>query len=241
MGLDIYVGSFTRYYAHQWETVIQKAAREQGVPVVTVLRQPESPDAIKDPAVINTGVLQWRDVMLQGLRATGSHVTELAWDERVETPYFTDKPGWDCFGALLILASHEQAVVPIFSSRYPKRLPDNWPKDFRLQGATAAGGRYSHLLGCEVWLPVDFPDPFEGPKPNAQASRFGSSIRLQQQLVELNERTYHGSASDLTAWRETVPEPADRTFDPMAKTGLAITIALVESANKNRLPMVLDY
>ncbi len=228
MGLDIYVGSFTRYYAHQWETVVQKAGREQGVQVVTMLRQAESPDAIKDPAIINTGVLQWRDLLLQGMRAAGSNVTALAWDEGLETPYFTDKPGWDCFGALLILASHEQAVVPVFSSRYPKKLPDSWQKDSRLQGATAAGGRYSHLLGCEVWLPVDLPDPFEGPRPNAQPCRFGSSIRLQQQLIELNGRTReaqttssHGDGTcrirptgHSTRWRRTVSPSRSGSSNP---------------------------
>lgn len=240
MGLDIYVGSFTRYYSHDWETVIQKAGRELDTPVV-ILRNQSQPDAITDPARVGEVVKQWRDLLLQGLRVAGSRIVSLDWDESPDAPYFTDKPGWDCFGALLILASHEQAVVPIFSSRYPKRLPDNWQKDFRLQGATAAGGRYSHLLGCEVWLPIDFDDSFEGPKPNAKPSRFGSSVRLHQQLMDLNQRTYKGIADDLTAWRRDVPDPADRTFEPMAKTGLAITLGLVESANKNRLPMILDY
>src|SRR5690348_5881597 len=172
MGLDIYVGSLTRYYAHDWETVIQKAGREQGTPVVIVRSQSE-PDAITDPAQVYQTVRRWQDLMLQGLRRAGSSIEKLDWDERADAPYFTDKPGWDCFGALLVLASHEQAVVPIFSSRYPKRLADNWQMDFRLQGATASGGRYAHLLGCEVWLPIDFPDPFEGPRPNATPARFG--------------------------------------------------------------------
>lgn len=240
MGLDIYVGSFTRYYAHQWETVIQKAGREQGIQVVTV-RQHESPDALKDPVAINSAVLQWRDLVAQSLRKAGANMTELSWDETLDAPYFTDKPGWDCFGALLILASHEQTVVPIFSSRYPKRLQDNWQKDFRLQGATAAGGRYSHLLGCEVWLPVDLPAPFDGPRPNAKPARFGSTLHLQEQLVELNQRTYGGSADDLAAWGRNMPAGEDRTFEPLAKTGLAITLTLVQQANEHRLPMVLDY
>ncbi len=240
MGLDIYVGSFTRYYSHDWETVVQKAGREQGKPVV-IVRSESQPAAITDPAQIHEAMLQWRGMLLQGLRQAGSRVENLDWDERADAPYFTDKPGWDCFGALLILASHEQAVVPILTSRYPKQLPGDWQKDTRLRGATAAGGRYAHLLGCEVWLPVDFPDTFEGPKPNAQPTRFGSSSRLQQQLIELNQRTYQGSEGDLTTWGRNMPDPADRTFAPMAKAGLAITLALVGAANQNRLPMLLDY
>lgn len=240
MGLDIYVGSFTRYYAHHWETVIQKAGREQGIQVETV-RQPESPDAIKDPVAINSAVLQWRDLVGQSLHGAGASMTKLSWDETLDAPYFTDKPGWDCFGALLILASHEQAVVPIFSSRYPKRLQDNWQKDSRLQLATATGGRYSHLLGCEVWLPVDLPDSFAGPRPNAKPARFGSTQHLQKQLTELNQRTYGGSPDDLAAWGRNMPPGEEKNFEPLAKTGLAITLALVQLANVHGLPMVLDY
>jgi hypothetical protein len=30
MGLDIYVGSLTRYYRRDWETIVQQAGRELG-------------------------------------------------------------------------------------------------------------------------------------------------------------------------------------------------------------------
>jgi len=31
MGLDIYVGPFARYYRGDWETVVARVAREQGI------------------------------------------------------------------------------------------------------------------------------------------------------------------------------------------------------------------
>lgn len=31
MGLDVYVGSLTRYYSGDWESVVEQAAREQGL------------------------------------------------------------------------------------------------------------------------------------------------------------------------------------------------------------------
>jgi len=33
MGLDVYVGPLTRYYSFEWETIIQRAGREQGLEV----------------------------------------------------------------------------------------------------------------------------------------------------------------------------------------------------------------
>jgi hypothetical protein len=241
VGLDIYVGSFTRYYAHDWETVVQQAGRLQGTPVV-VVRSDSSPDPLTDPSQIRSSVVQWRDLMLEALRGAGSQLTSLEWDERAEAPYFTDKPGWDCFGALLLLAAYEDAPKPLFGDRYLKELPPDWPKDGRLKRATASRGRgYSHLVGCEVWLPLDFKDPFDGPKPNAKMARFGSTLRLHEQLLELNRRTYDGTPGDLAAWRHEPPDPEDRSFEPMAKSGLAIVVALAEAANENRLPMLLDY
>src|SRR6266436_6378887 len=53
MGLDIYVGSLTRYYAGDWETVVQRHARETGVSV-RVVRSNESEDAVTDPQVIRS-------------------------------------------------------------------------------------------------------------------------------------------------------------------------------------------
>jgi hypothetical protein len=40
MGLDVYVGSLTRYYARDWETIVQKWGRESGTRV-EVLHQNE--------------------------------------------------------------------------------------------------------------------------------------------------------------------------------------------------------
>ena len=51
MGLDIYVGSLTRYYAREWESIAQQAAREMGVEF-QVIRQHDPPDAISDSAQI---------------------------------------------------------------------------------------------------------------------------------------------------------------------------------------------
>jgi hypothetical protein len=51
VGLDIYMGSLTRYYAREWESAAQQAAREMGVEF-EVIRQHDPPDAISDSAQI---------------------------------------------------------------------------------------------------------------------------------------------------------------------------------------------
>jgi len=53
MGLDVYVGSLTRYYTANWETVVQRTAGEQGIKCQTIRTNPEPPDKITDPVVVN--------------------------------------------------------------------------------------------------------------------------------------------------------------------------------------------
>lgn len=67
LGLDVYVGSLTRYYAHDWETAVQRLGCEQGIPVVIVRARPQSPDAITDPATIRSGVVTWRSNLNKAL------------------------------------------------------------------------------------------------------------------------------------------------------------------------------
>ena len=59
MGLDVYVGSFTRYYAGGWELVTAQAARELGAKF-EVIRKDDPPDAIRDPEKIRPIVIEWR-------------------------------------------------------------------------------------------------------------------------------------------------------------------------------------
>lgn len=78
MGLDIYVGSFTRYYAGDWDLAAARVARELGA-TFEVVRQHNPPDAIRDPEAIRSIVLEWRSGLAESL---ASHLPDpLDWDE----------------------------------------------------------------------------------------------------------------------------------------------------------------
>jgi len=242
VGLDVYVGSLTRYYAHDWETVIQRMGREQGIPVV-IERRDESPDAITDPAVIRDLILTWRSAMSHHLRQAGVIQGELDWSEDPLTLYFTDKPGTDCYGALHLLAAHEEEGKPLFGSAYPSTLRADWEKDPALKGRLRARTkpRYAHLYGCEIWLPHEIKDTFEAPSPGGKRVRMGSVFDLLRNLETLNERTFNGSGEERKRWAADMPSGADVGFEPKAKTGLAIRLELAAAAARERLPMLLDY
>src|SRR5512139_2610382 len=99
MGLDIYVGSLTRYFARDWKTILEQLAERGEIPEVRVVRASEPKDAIADPEQLRPTVLAWRQALSAGL---AEHLSApLDWDESATAPYFTDKPSWDCYGALL--------------------------------------------------------------------------------------------------------------------------------------------
>jgi len=241
MGLDIYVGSLSRYYAHDWETVIQRQGREQGIPVV-IQRANETEDAVTDPATIRELTLTWRFAMSAHLRQAGVIEQDLEWSEDPQTPYFTDKPG-ECFAALQVLAAYEERGKPLFGATFPKTLDPQWQQDSVWKGRVKAtlAPRYSHLYGIEFWLPADFSKTFEAPSPAGKRVWMGSVFHLLRQLEMLNERTYMGAPAELAHWRLEMPVGTDANFEPRAKTGMAIMLELASAAARERLPIVLDY
>ena len=171
MGLDVYVGGLTRYYSGQWETIVQRLAREDSLRVEMV-RPDNSPDAITDPGEVGSIVIAWRT----GLQKSLSQHTKvvLNWSEDFEAPYFTDKPAWDCYAALLLWASYDEHP----DSPRAAVAPDDWTTDpaYRLSTAPSFHSRYSHLISdTEMWLPVNLDFTFTAPDPAEKQMGIGSS------------------------------------------------------------------
>jgi hypothetical protein len=168
---------------------------------------------------------------------------DLDWPELPDSPYFTDKPDWDCFGAMTLLAAYEEEPKRRFGGRWPKNLSESWTRDPKLAARLSAQEppRYSHMYGCMAWIPVAFKSPIRGPMPGGAPILIGSSVALLEQLEQLNQQTYAGSPGDLARWRGEMPDGADSRFEPKAKAGLAIFLELTRLAVDHRLPMLLDY
>ena len=176
MGLDVYVGSLTRYYSGDWETIIQSLAHEGGVPVViervetrpntwgalgrllrlfrvpSPFRSSSGADRVTDPAAVRAGIIAWRAALTNTL---GNDLSgALDWDESDESLYFTDKPTWDGYAALALLAAH--AEHPEFA--WPEEVPEHWDQDPAWIASTAEGSRtrYRQILTPELWLPGAF-------------------------------------------------------------------------------------
>ena len=221
MGLDVYVGSLTRYYVESSADVVERIARHQGMEVSA------GQDAEE---VIRAAVVGWRDGLSRWLgdRLDGP----LDWDESGPAPCFTDKPGWDGYGGTLLLAAHdEHPELPA-----PAQVSADWPDDPAYQAASApgAGSRYHQLLTPELWLPCRFAFTVRTQDITGEEVELGSSMALLDQLELLSTRyRLDGRPPDPTA--------DGRSLSAAAGNGLAVLRRLAERSVINRLPMKLDF
>jgi hypothetical protein len=236
MALDVYVGSLTRYYAADWESVVDKTARERGRKAED--GQPRAAGAPnKDRERIQASVLAWRRTLGGAL---APHLAEpLSWNEAPEAPWFTDRPDWDGFGALVLWAAYaEQPTL-----RRPAALPKEWDEDAALVRSNAEGfrSRYSHLVrNVELWLPTTLDFTFEGEDVDGRRIIVGSPTTLRRQLGELNAATWKMEEDEIAALARGRP-PGRASLEVTARHAMAVMSELVRQAVQHRLPVKLDY
>ena len=222
MSLDVYVGSLTRYYVGNWQSVGDKTAQPGKIK--------------KDCERIGKAVLAWREVLGRSL---APHLGEpLGWDESEAAPWFTARPGWDGFGSLVLWAAY--AEHPILQRS--NALPEEWDDDPALVRSNAEDfrSRYSHLVrNVELWLPSAFEFTFEGEDVDGRRIIVGSSTTLGRQLGELNAATWKMDAGELVAL--TRRRPPGATLSVCARHAMAVITGLVRQAVEYRLPIKLDY
>lgn len=236
MALDVYVGSLTRYYAGDWESAADRTSRERSPK--TEAGQPRASAAPKkDRERIHASVLAWRRTLDEAL---ASHLAEpLAWNETPEAPWFTDRPGWDGFGSLVLWAAYAEQP----SVRRPVALPKEWDEDAALVRSNAEGfrSRYSHLVrNVELWLPTGLDFTFEGEDVDGRRIIVGSSTTLSRQLDALNVATWKMDDEEMRALARR-PLPGRGSLEVAARHAMAMMRGLARQAVQHRLPVKLDY
>ncbi len=239
MALDVYVGSLTRYYAGDWESITDRKGKRTRPARTQVARTKggrATSEAGKDSERIRRAVLAWRERMKRALQ---QHLGEtLDWPETAEAPWFTGRPGWDGFGSLVLWAAYAEQP----GLRRPAVLPEEWDDDPALMRSNADGfrSRYAHLVrNVELWLPPAFDFTFEGEDVDGRRIIVGSSITLGRQLGELNAATWKMDEGELTALAED--RPRGNGLESSARHALAVMTSLARRAVEHRLPMKLDY
>jgi hypothetical protein len=238
MGLDVYVGTLTRYYTRDWETIMQQYAREQGMPLKMV--RPDGsplPNDAPDLELVKAALDLWRGNLAQASR---QHVGEpITWEEWPDAPYFTDKPGFAAYSSLLLWAAYDDNP----DCRRPVKGVSNWTKDraFRRSNARKSQTRYPSLVqDVELWLPGEFSCVFEGPDIAGNKIVMGSVDSLCDELRTLNERTWRADEATIGAWSKEATDD-DAPLEAGARFGFAVFSELAGKAREHRLVMQLDY
>ena len=220
MGLDVYVGSLTRYYVEGPVDVLERIARHQGLPYG---------DGHEAEDVLRAAVVRWREGLSRWL---GDRLAApLDWDESAPAPCFTDKPGWDGYGGTLLLAAHDE--LPELPA--PPVVSADWPDDLAYQAATAlgAGSRYQQLLTPELWLPCRFEFTVRTRDVTGEEVELGSSVALLEQLERLAAR-YRLDG-------HPIDDGDGRSLTSAAGTGLSVLLRLATRSVRHRVPMMLDF
>jgi hypothetical protein len=236
MGLDLYVGPLTRYHLGDWLTIMQQIGAQNGMDV-QIVRANEEEDRETDPQVVYDAVQEWRQWFGDELGSP------LDWPEDPAQRYWTDKPDWDGFGAILLLAAYDER--PDLRPFTEARADD--PRDFSnapaYQAASAEPEMYFSLLsGAEWWLPFhEDVVVVEASAPTGHQLRMSSVRRLVAELQLLEARTNLFAGRDPAEFRVGPPESHDPTIEQLAQFGLAVTLQLAETALAHRQPLLLDY
>lgn len=244
MGLDVYVGPLTRYHRGDWLTIAQQVGREAGIDVRIVRAGPE-PDDPADASQVLDAVREWQSGLGGALGCAAD------WPEDSGLPYWTDKPDWDGFGSVMLLAAYDEQPA-LRPSAGPGVVEGHGhtddPREFHRSAAFVAASdgpvRYpTLLLGVEWWLPLATSPSrvFEVPRPTGEPARMGSVGGLLGELRLLAERTGVFADTDRDAVLRAGPPSSSESLEITGRYGLAVMLALAECASAYNQPLLLDY
>lgn len=257
MALDVYVGTLTRFHTGNWRPMIAQLSDghhpECGTIGRVVERVVDGQNRTSDGTVRNVEVKvnqhrlrpvssaqerieAWRREINRTLEARLPQPVE--WVESDCGEYFTDKVGWNPYGALLLWAAYDD---------HPElELPVEVPQDLSADPAYAASleegvpSRYPTLLRSDYWLPGNHPFVVEVESPAGAKITLGFTEALFNDLRRLNSRTWRASEWKLARWFRKAPRKGD-SLELNAKFAFTILYLLSREAVDRGLPMVLDW
>lgn len=238
--MDVYVGSLTRYTLGDWLTVVQQVGLAQGHQVQVLRPDVTGPT---DPTEVEGTVSAWQRELLEALGGG------TPWSEGPELPYWTDKPDWDGYGGLLLLAAYaERPDLAPSASRNPLRRgasdhPREFAKSEAFQAASKAPQRFKTLLiGTQWWLPVETGGrAFRAPGPDGETRMMAAVATLLVELRALSEVVGLTDREECDALRRAGPPPTSDDVVASGRYGLAVFLGLASKAYLERQPLLLDF
>lgn len=237
MALDLYAGPLTRYMLGDWENVVARSAREQGLDYQIVRPEGVEEEESASPEEVAEHVVQWTAMLSENLR---QHLdAPLTWSDTPTGPYLTDRPSWVGYSALLVCAA--QSEHPQYER--PLQALEDWSEHPAYKTALTKGvsSKFTQILRPELWIPGRFNFSFNGSNPaSGEPMTIGCVTTLMSQLTLLNETVIRASDSALSQALLDGP-PQDNSFEGCARFGLAIFLKVGGFAERQNVVLKLDY
>lgn len=234
MALDIYVGPLVRYFTGRWETIAAHVLAAEGVEVRTV-RTGGSDPAANDPGQVAEVLAGWRAYLADGLGCAAD------WPDNIDGEYWTDRPAWDGFGAVVIVAA--RLAMPDHPDVTADPGDPAGYADLPLVQAARHGTRLRSLVGgAEWWLPITpAAQTFSVGMPNGNMTEMSTVDRLVNDLAEVVDQSGFIARSEIDPVRRAGIPARNAAFDDCARWGLAVMTWAALTARRYRQPMLLDY
>ncbi len=253
MGLDVYAGTYVRYYARSWKTVNQQFCEANGLEYHQIRVNDTSPPSVKE---ITEGVKNWENQLITVLHNSGVPIAE-AWEENNEKQYYTDKPDWDAFNALLLYTA-----AKILGENFPKEFSKNMdiyghPLMDKIGKTEQVMMGWSLFRGVCHWIPINDGIMFNFPLPNGVSADIAATALLKSELTRINELDWNADRKTILSWKNTEGYPVDADLksgkienmqistmyntESLAKFAFSILWEAAEFSEKERVPIILDF
>lgn len=259
MGMDVYSGTLTRYYAHNWKTVAQQFAEENGFEFrrfdVSDNNVQEDNETLS-PEEIQNIVTDWMGQLIAALSNSGCN-TAKTWTENNVAPYYTDKPDWDAFGALLLYTA-----ARIYNEELPSTVTKNW--DFNNHPLIARFAndntrKWSLFSDVCYWIPLNDGFIINGTLPTGVQTAIATTCCLKFELDKINEIGWQADENTILSWTSTEGYPADcevnngqitsagiksnsvYNTESLAKFAYSIFYRALKHSEQENVPIILDF
>lgn len=241
MSFTLFAGSFSRYFAGEWEFAAGEGldhtrAAEPDDLDAHGATQPADPDDLDDvdPGDVQAFFEDLQQQIVQELsrqvRRQASGMQTLNWTEALDAPYIARG-----------IASHDYSALIIFAARLvikgrkwpPADLRKTWlddPAICALQGADKDIEPIHHLVNADTWLPADFLPIARVEIPDGELT-IGSLHQLTLMLQHLRDKLASASVDELGIAANDLAG---------ARRALAIFTDAVSFATQHNLPMLLE-
>ena len=209
------------------------------------------------PAEVQAAVEDWRDQILAAI-SQPDQPPYTPWPEDNERPYYTDKPDWDAFGAMLLVAA-----CHTYGESVPPTVEKDWDFGEHPLVARLASDEervWSLFRGATWWLPLSDSFLFQGPLPTDDQTMIATLGGLRKELAKLNQLAWQADEDTILGWADTEGYPVDGTLDAdgqyskadipehtqydtqsLAKFAFSMFWRAMRFAEEQQVPILLDY